>query len=222
MNFLLNYTICAVTVIFSTVLLYPASASAFVQSVNPGKDSLVLSADADTVLTAESGYIRISLMDNSYLLLEPGASINIRAVDSADQSVDIRAELLRGVLLIQALNTREGSLRLLVDEILLTMDSATAGIDKRGFYWVESGQVQITSLSTGSQVTIRKGMYAQSNNSAGDILSGKLSMSEMQHLSTTYKPNSETSVYREYKLEYVESGELVLRELSGVLPVQNQ
>lgn len=204
---------------FCVALLYPSAASAVVQLNIPAERSLSITSDADTVLTAEGEYVRISLLDESYLLMQPNTSIRLRAVETDDF---IRIELFRGALLIHTVNQSQKSLSLLVNESLVTANSANAGVDIMGFYWVEAGQIQIMSLTSGSQVTIRKGMYAQSNNSAREIVSGNLSMAEIQRLSLSYRPGAGSAVPKGFRLEYGESGELVLREITQLLPAENQ
>lgn len=209
----------SIMLFFCVALLYPSAASAVVQLNIPAERSLSITSDADTVLTAEGEYVRISLLDESYLLMQPNTSIRLRAVETDDF---IRIELFRGALLIHTVNQSQKSLSLLVNESLVTANSANAGVDIMGFYWVEAGQIQIMSLTSGSQVTIRKGMYAQSNNSAREIVSGNLSMAEIQRLSLSYRPGAGSAVPKGFRLEYGESGELVLREITQLLPAENQ
>ena len=210
---------CGIMLFFCVALLYPLTASAVVQLNISEEKPLLITSDTDTVLTAEGEYVRISLMDESYLLLRPDASIRLQAGENDDA---VRIELLRGILLFHKVNRSQFSLNLLVNESLVTAQSADAGVDKMGFYWVEAGQIQIMSLDSGSQVTIRKGMYAQSNTSAGEIVSGNLARAEMLHLSSSYRPAEETAAPRGYSLEYSESGELVLRKIPQMLPAGNE
>lgn len=219
MNILQNYIMCGIMLFLCVVLLYPSNVSAVVQSDIPAERPPLIPTDTDTILTAEGEYVRISLMDESYLLLDPNATIRFRANESDDM---IHLELLRGTLLIHTVNHTQFSLNLIVNENMITVQSANAGVDKRGFYWVEDGEVEIMSLITGTQVAIKKGMYAQSNTGTGEIVSGNLSMSEMQRISLSYRPGLETAPPRGYRLDYGESGELVLREMSVLLPSGNE
>lgn len=218
MNIIQNYITYASVLFLCVALLYPTNVSAVVQSNFPAEQSTVISIDTDTVLTADGEYVWISLMDESYLLLNPNASIRFRTNESNNI---IQLEILRGALLIHMMNRAQFSLNLIVNESMIMVKSANAGVDKRGFYWVEAGEIEIMSLATGSQVTIRKGMYAQSNNSTGEIVSGNLSINEIRRISSSYRPGEDTDVNKSYRLGYSEYGELVLREISGVLPAGN-
>ncbi|WP_158278583.1 FecR domain-containing protein [Rhodohalobacter mucosus] len=200
-------------------MFYPQSSRAFVQFNNPSERSIQIVSDADTVLSADREFVRIALTDDSYLMLHPNSSIWFRAAQ-ANEVIDV--QLLRGKFLIHTNKQSQFTIRVMVNESLINAESANAGIEKSGFYWVEDGQIRIESLTSGSQTTIRKGMYAQITNSSGEIINGNLSAADMQHLSLTYKPVSEAGTPKAYRLESDQSGELVLREISGLIPAVNE
>jgi hypothetical protein len=214
-NFFFYPIKCALVLLYYTAILYPIDVSGIEQKRS---DTAVwpinIPSVIDTVLTSDGEQLQISYMDGSYLLLQPNSSVNLRAVESDASTPGIRVELLYGELFIHAMNQPAGLLNVLVNENLVTVSSANAGVNRSGFFWVEAGQLQIISLVSGNQVNINKGMYAQSSG-AGEIVSGNLSTAEIHQLSASFGVRSGSGNSRSYMVEFSESGEMKLREITG-------
>lgn len=215
MNFFFHPLKCALVLLYCTAILYPCDVSAIEQSRTSSDERFFnLPLVADTVLTSDGEQLQISYTDGSYLLLQPNSSVNLRAVESDASTPGIRVELLYGELFIHAMNQPAGMLNVLVNENLVTVSSANAGVNRSGFFWVEAGQLQIISLLSGNQVNINKGMYAQSSGT-GEIVRGNLSTAEIQQLSASFGVQSASVNSRNYTVEFSESGEMLLREITG-------
>jgi hypothetical protein len=208
--------------ILCSVLFLIQEANGFVQQnsdVDPeSKNFIELSSVVDTTIIAEAEFVRIALSENSYLILQPGTRIGLTANEAEEGSLNISIELISGGLFLNTLNNRNPRLELLVNGSLVTVDGVNAGVHTMGFYWVEDGQLQVMSLNSGNQITIRKGMYAQLESSGSEFINGNLSASEMRQLSLTYRSGQESTVLKTYQLGFTDSGEYVVREVINNLP----
>jgi hypothetical protein len=208
--------------ILCSVLFLIQEANGFVQKnsdVDPeSKNFIELSSVVDTTIIAEAEFVRIALSENSYLILQPGTRIGLTANEAEEGSLNISIELISGGLFLNTLNNRNPRLELLVNGSLVTVDGVNAGVHTMGFYWVEDGQLQVMSLNSGNQITIRKGMYAQLESSGSEFINGNLSASEMRQLSLTYRSGQESTVLKTYQLGFTDSGEYVVREVINNLP----
>ena len=206
----------AFLLLFCTGILHPDSVLAVEQQKHSDPYEWLLSGSvvSDTVITSGDEHVRITYRDGSYLLLQPNSSISLSVMEPDAVEPGMRVELLFGELFINAIENPAGSLNLLVNENLVTLYAANAGINRMGFFWVEAGRIQITSLMSGNQVSIHKGMYAQSS-SAGEIVSGNLSSSEIQQLSNLYGFGSGSGNSIEYTVGFDEAGVIQLREINS-------
>lgn len=208
--------------ILCSVLFLIQEANGFVQQnsdVDPeSKNFIALFSVVDTTMIAEAEFVRIELSENSYLILQPGTRIGLTANEAEEGSLYISIELISGGLFLNTLNNRNPRLELLVNGSLVTVDGVNAGVHTMGFYWVEDGQLQVMSLNSGNQITIRKGMYAQLESSGSEFINGNLSASEMRQLSLTYRSGQESTVLKTYQLGFTESGEYVVREIINNFP----
>lgn len=171
------------------------------------------SARVDTSIATDSEYVLISLTNESYLLLRPGTNIQIKAGQAGYEPHSIQLEINKGSLYIHMIPQSGYGLELMVNGSLVSVSGANAGVHTMGFYWVEEGQLQILSLDSGSQATIRKGMYAQLNEGGNDIISGNLSNDEVKQLADSYRIGLTQSGLKTYQLEITDSDNYVIREV---------
>lgn len=78
-----------------------------------------------------------------------------------------------------------------------------------GFYWVESGQIDVSALNSGETVSLFQNMFAKVDDNGNNIESGELSEQEMNALKDGYQVLDENLERKEIRFRFRdENGQL--------------
>lgn len=139
-------------------------------------------SNGSRVQTEFNEYASIVFGDSSEVYVSPQSDLTIFTDESDLDEVQIRIELTRGSLHIQVNNRMSKSFEVETGSSVAMIQRGHFGVQANGFYWVESGQVEVMLLQTGQVSVLRNGMFAQIDENASDIVTGRLSRMQIDRL----------------------------------------
>ncbi|PKD43113.1 FecR family protein [Rhodohalobacter barkolensis] len=150
----------------------------------------------DTLTTDEKGYALVTFMDQSVVKVCPLSELIIRGEMDRNQNENIRIDLNRGGVFLNVNRQVSSEFEITTASTMATVKGTSFGVISNGYYWVEQGMLEVMALQSGQTISVRKGMFAQVDESGTDITTGQLSEKELGRLNSQYNALDESLIQR--------------------------
>lgn len=150
----------------------------------------------DTLTTDEKGYALVTFMDQSVVKVCPLSELIIRGEMDRNQNENIRIDLNRGGVFLNVNRQVNSEFEITTASTMATVKGTSFGAISNGYYWVEQGELEVMALQSGQTISVRKGMFAQVDESGTDITTGQLSEKELGRLNSQYNALDEALIQR--------------------------
>jgi hypothetical protein len=168
-------------------------------------DPILSLFSGDTLETDEAGYAIIYFQDESVGIVSPNSTLFISAEIDRHLHVNTRIEIKSGGLFMSVIAKDNSTFEIMTGSSIVSVDSARFGALSSGFYWVDSGEIEIMAFKSGQVAQLRTGMFAQADEQGYDIVTGQLSESAMNHLATLYKEDNREEVVKNRILYFLDA-----------------
>lgn len=143
--------------------------------------------NGDTLRTDTEGYALVLFLDKSIAKVKPNSLLVILGEDEKESKrTNRRINLERGELFLEIEPQGSNDFEVATSRSTASVKGTKFGGKSEGYYWVEEGQVDVTSTSTGETVSLFQKMFAQVNDEDGILESGTLTDQQIQNLNEGY------------------------------------
>lgn len=182
------------------------------------KDTLIETGTSlfsgDTLTTDENGYALVLFMDQSIVKVQPNSQLVVRGEIDRNQSASTRIDLGRGGIFLNVNRRENNEFEIITTTTVASVKGTTFGAQSAGFYWVEEGEIEVTALQSGQQLSVTEGMFAQIDESGMDLVTGQLSSNEIEQLGSEFKILDKDLIEKKLILRFRdENGEIIEEEV---------
>ncbi|WP_069131082.1 FecR family protein [Rhodohalobacter halophilus] len=166
----------------------------------------------DTLTTDENGYALVMFLDQSVAKVRPRSQLIIRGEIDRRQNASTRIDLNRGGIFLNVNRRVTNEFEVTTSTTVASVKGTTFGALSEGYYWVETGEVEVMALRSGQSVLLTEGMFAQADESGSDLTTGQLSDGEIERLNSEYKTLDEELIERRLILRFRDSNGQIIEE----------
>lgn len=159
----------------------------------------------DSLITDEYEYARIHFQDESVGVVSPNSRLSISSEIDRLQLVKTQIEIKLGGLFMSVLAKENSKFEIITGSSIVSVDNARFGVLSSGFYWVDYGEIEIMALKSGQVARLRTGMFAQADEQGYDIVTGQLSESAINHLSSVYREGNHEEAVKNWILYFLDA-----------------
>jgi len=166
----------------------------------------------DTLTTDENGYALVMFLDRSVAKVRPRSQLIIRGEIDRNQNANTRIDLSRGGVFLNVNRRGSNEFEVMTSTTVASVKGTSFGALSEGYYWVETGEVEVMALRSGQAVSVSEGMFAQADESGSDITTGQLSASELERLGREYITLDEDLIQKRLILRFRDSNGQIIEE----------
>jgi hypothetical protein len=166
----------------------------------------------DTLKTDEEGYALVMFLDQSVVKVCPLSELIIRGEMGRNQNENIRIELNRGGIFLNVNPQGSNEFEITTASTIATVKGTSFGAISNGYFWVEQGVLEVMALQSGQTISVRKGMFAQVDESGTDITTGQLSEKEISRLNSEYNALDDALIQRRLFFRFRNANGQLLQE----------
>lgn len=187
-----------------------------VNLTNIDKDTLAETGTSlfsgDTLITDGNGYALVMFLDRSIAKVLPNSQLIVRGDIDRNQNANTRLDLNTGGLFLDVTTRGQNEFEVLTTTTVASVKGTRFGARSNGFYWVDEGEVEVMALQSGQLVTLRRGMFAQSDESGMDLVTGQLSADELEQLNSEYSILDQDLIQRRMILRFRDANGQIIEE----------
>ncbi|WP_445665354.1 FecR family protein [Fodinibius sp. AD559] len=162
--------------------------------------------DGDTLRTDQNGFALVQFMDKSMAKINPDSRLIVRGDIQDKQNTSTRIGLELGEILLNVSERGSQDFEVTTNSAVASVKGTSFGATFGDYFWVEEGEVEVTSKQTGQSVTLSEKMYGQVQED-GTIESGELTDEELKERKEGYSKMNEKLEPTIYKVRFTnESG----------------
>lgn len=163
--------------------------------------------DGDTLRTDQNGFALVQFMDKSMAKIKPDSRLIVRGNIQDKQNTSTRIGLELGEILLNVSERGSQDFEVATNSAVASVKGTSFGATFDDYYWVEEGEVEVTSKQTDQSVTLTEKMYGQVQED-GTIESGELTDEELKERKEGYSKMNEKLEPTIYKVRFTnEDGE---------------
>ncbi|WP_441000923.1 FecR family protein [Fodinibius sp. SL11] len=163
--------------------------------------------DGDTLRTNQNGFALVQFMDKSMAKIKPDSRLIVHGDIQDKQNTSTRIGLELGEILLNVTDQGAQDFEVATNSSVASVKGTTFGATVDDYFWVEEGEVEVTSSQTGQSVTLSAKTYAQVQED-GSIESGELTDEELEERNGEYSEMNEKLEPTIYKVRFTnENGE---------------
>lgn len=166
----------------------------------------------DTLTTDENGYALVMFLDQSVAKVRPRSQLIIRGEIDRDQNANTRIDLNSGGIFLNVNRRANNEFEVTTSTTVASVKGTKFGALSGGYYWVESGEVEVMALRSGQAVSVTKSMFAQVDESGTDITTGQLSPKDLKRLGSEYNTLDEDLIQKRLILRFRDSNGQIIEE----------
>jgi len=142
----------------------------------------------DTLDTNPNGFALIKFLDESVTRVSPSSRLIVKSIVDKERKINLRTsiELLLGGFLMDVEKNDRTEFRIVTNNSVVSVKGTRFGVTADSYIWVEEGEVEVRSKSTGQTVTLIDRMFAGIDED-GVVESGELTEEELNALSREYR-----------------------------------
>jgi len=150
------------------------------------------------VQTQFNEYASIKFDDGSEVYVSPQSDLTIYTDRYSEREMHVRISLSFGGVIIKIPSSLKKHFEVEAGNSVAVLERGSAGVQSSGFFWVESGEADVMILRTGQTSTLRNGMFAQIDENASDIVTGRLSGGQIDQLNEMVRLRSDVPLNRSF------------------------
>lgn len=163
--------------------------------------------NGDTLRTNQDGFALVQFMDKSMAKIKPDSRLIVRGDIEDKENTSTRIGLELGEILLNVSERGSQSFEVATNSSVASVKGTTFGASFDDYFWVEEGEVEITSNRTDQTVTLTDNSYGQVQED-GSIESGELSDEELEERNEEYAQMNEKLEPTIYEVRFTnEDGE---------------
>lgn len=164
----------------------------------------------DTLRTDSEGYALVLFLDKSIAKIKPNSLLIVMGEDErTSKKTSRRISLEQGEVFLDIEPQGSNDFEVVTSTSLASIKGTRFGGKSDGFYWVESGQIDVSALNSGETVSLFQNMFAKVDDNGNNIESGELSEQEMNALKDGYQVLDENLERKEIRFRFRdENGQL--------------
>lgn len=163
--------------------------------------------DGDTLRTAEDGFALVQFMDKSLAKIKPDSRLIVRGDIEDKENSSTRIGLELGEILLNVSERGSQNFEVATNSSVASVKGTTFGATFDDYFWVEEGEVEVSSNRSGQSVTLSEKTYGKVQED-GSIESGKLTDEELEENNEGYSEMDENLEPTIYKVRFTdEDGE---------------
>lgn len=169
--------------------------------------------DGDTLRTNQDGFALVQFMDKSMAKIKPDSRLIVRGDIEDKENTSTRIGLELGEILLNVSERGSQNFEVATNSSVASVKGTTFGATFDDYFWVEEGEVEVTSNRTNQSVTLTDKSYGQVQED-GSIESGELTDEELEEREEEYSEMNEKLEPTIYKVRFTnEDGEERVIEL---------
>ncbi|MGM0546335.1 MAG: FecR domain-containing protein [Bacteroidota bacterium] len=141
--------------------------------------------DGDTLRTAGDGFALVQFMDKSMAKIKPDSRLIVRGDIEDKENSSTRIGLELGEILLNVSERGAQDFEVATSSSVASVKGTTFGAAYEDYFWVEDGEVEITSNRTGESTTLIEKTFGQVEED-GSISSGELTDEELEQNKNEY------------------------------------
>lgn len=143
--------------------------------------------NGDTLETGDKGYAQVVFMDKSTAKVRPNSQLIVRGEAGTDRKIfSSRIDLNKGELELNVKPQGANDFEVSTEKSLASVKGTILGSKSDGYHYVREGEIQVTALNSGFQVTLLENQYAQVDTQGDSIQVGQLTQSQVNALTSQY------------------------------------
>ncbi|MEL7833490.1 FecR family protein [Fodinibius sp. Rm-B-1B1-1] len=163
--------------------------------------------DGDTLRTDQNGFALVQFMDKSMAKIKPDSRLIVRGDIEDKQNTSTRIGLELGEILLNVSERGAQNFEVATNSSVASVKGTSFGATHDDYFWVEEGEVEVTSNKSGESVTLGEKSYGQVQED-GSIESGELTDEELEERNSEYAEMDEKVEPTIYKVRFTnEDGE---------------
>lgn len=163
--------------------------------------------DGDTLRTDQNGFALVQFMDKSMAKIKPDSRLIVRGDIQDKQNTSTRIGLELGEILLNVSERSSQDFEVATNSSVASVKGTSFGATFDDYFWVEEGEVEVTSNRTGQSVTLSEKTFGQVQED-GSIESGELTDEEIEERKEEYAEMNEKLEPTIYKVRFTnENGE---------------
>lgn len=169
--------------------------------------------DGDTLRTNQDGFALVQFMDKSMAKIKPDSRLIVRGDIEDKENTSTRIGLELGEILLNVSERGSRNFEVATNSSVASVKGTSFGATFDDYFWVEEGEVEVTSNRTNQSVTLTDKSYGQVQED-GAIESGELTDEELEEREEGYSEMNEKLEPTIYKVRFTnEDGEERVIEL---------
>lgn len=157
--------------------------------------------DGDTLRTDQNGFALVQFMDKSMAKIKSDSRLIVRGNIQDKQNTSTRIGLELGEILLNVSERGSQDFEVATNSAVASVKGTSFGATFDNYFWVEEGEVEITSKQTGESVTLSANMFGQVQED-GSIESGELTDEELEQRKKEYSEMNDKLEPTIYKLRF--------------------
>lgn len=157
--------------------------------------------DGDTLRTDQNGFALVQFMDKSMAKIKPDSRLIVRGDIEDKQNTSTRIGLELGEILLNVSERGAQDFEVATNSSVASVKGTTFGATYDDYFWVEEGEVDVTSNRSGQSVTLGEKSYAEVKED-GSIESGELTDEELAEKKSEYEEMDEKLDPIIYKIRF--------------------
>lgn len=157
--------------------------------------------DGDTLRTDQNGFALVQFMDKSMAKIKSDSRLIVRGNIQDKQNTSTRIGLELGEILLNVSERGSQDFEVATNSAVASVKGTSFGATFDNYFWVEEGEVEITSKQTGESITLSENMFGQVQED-GSIESGELTDEELEQRKKEYSEMNDKLEPTIYKLRF--------------------
>lgn len=163
--------------------------------------------NGDTLRTNENGFALVQFMDKSMAKIKPDSRLIIRGNIEDKENTSTRIGLELGEILLNVSERGAQNFEVATNSSVASVKGTSFGATYDDYFWVEEGEVEVTSNKSGQSISLGEKSYGQVQED-GSIESGELTDEEIEEKNSEYEEMDEKLEPTIYKVRFTnEDGE---------------
>lgn len=163
--------------------------------------------DGDTLRTAEDGFALVQFMDKSMAKIKPDSRLIVQGDIEDKENSSTRIGLELGEILLNVSERGAQNFEVATNSSVASVKGTTFGATFDDYFWVEEGEVEVTSNQSGESVTLSEKTFGKVQED-GSIESGELTDDELEANNEGYSEMDDKLEPTIYKVRFTDdSGE---------------